>query len=265
MKNPDLYGLSLASRLCSIVNDHALSSVDTVLADYLLDHYHELDALNIDAFAEACQVPRSSIHRFCIKLGYANFRDLKRSSHHETDCYAYFTSLSQKPDFREILSRQIVDMIADMNTIVPDALLLQLAGKIHQAPTVCLFSSYSSLSALQDFQRPMILCRKRFHVIASPLENERLKLLKDEDLILVVSAMGRFAQAYQTLIAGLPGEKILITASHQREIRTPYDQVITISSQDCHLVKTAYAKYGVSYFFDNLYSLYSRRYGHPEN
>lgn len=45
MKNPDLYGLSLASRLCSIVNDHALSSVDTVLADYLLDHYHELDAL----------------------------------------------------------------------------------------------------------------------------------------------------------------------------------------------------------------------------
>ena len=105
MKNPDLYGLSLASRLCSIVNDHALSSVDTVLADYLLDHYHELDALNIYAFAEACQVPRSSIHRFCIKLGYANFRDLKRSSHHETDCYAYFTSLSQKPDFREILSR----------------------------------------------------------------------------------------------------------------------------------------------------------------
>ena len=144
MKNPDLYGLSLASRLCSIVNDHALSSVDTVLADYLLDHYHELDALNIYAFAEACQVPRSSIHRFCIKLGYANFRDLKRSSHHETDCYTYFTSLSQKPDFREILSRQIVDMIADMNTIVPDALLLQLAGKIHQAPTVCLLSSYSS-------------------------------------------------------------------------------------------------------------------------
>lgn len=263
MKNPGLFGLSLASRLCLMVNDHSLSSVDTVLADYLLDHYHELDSLNIYIFAEACQVPRSSIHRFCIKLGYANFRDLKCSSRQEKDPYAYFTSISQKQDFRAILSRQIVEMTADMNVRVSDALLLDLADKIHQAPTVCLLSSYSSLSALQDFQRPMILCRKRIHVIAAPLENERLKLLKNEDLILVVSAMGRFTQAYQALIAGLPGEKILITASHQSEIRLPYNQVITISSVDCHHVKTAYAKYGVSYFFDNLYSLYSRKYGSP--
>lgn len=73
------FGLSLASRLCSIVNDSPATSVDYVLSEYLLQHYNTLDTLNIYQFAEACRVPRSSIHRFCGKIGYANFSELKLS------------------------------------------------------------------------------------------------------------------------------------------------------------------------------------------
>ena len=51
------FGLSLASRLCSIVNDSPATSVETVLAEYLLQHYNTLDTLNIYQFAEACRVP----------------------------------------------------------------------------------------------------------------------------------------------------------------------------------------------------------------
>ena len=83
------FGLSLASRLCSIVNDSPATSVETVLAEYLLLHYNMLDTLNIYQFAEACRVPRSSIHRFCGKIGYANFSELKLSCRRETDSYRY--------------------------------------------------------------------------------------------------------------------------------------------------------------------------------
>ena len=91
------FGLSLASRLCSIVNDSPATSVETVLAEYLLQHYNMLDTLNIYQFAEACRVPRSSIHRFCGKIGYANFSELKLSCRRETDSYRYFTELSGRP------------------------------------------------------------------------------------------------------------------------------------------------------------------------
>ncbi|MFR0978691.1 MAG: hypothetical protein ACLSFJ_04385 [Holdemania filiformis] len=46
------FGLSLASRLCSIVNDSPATSVETVLAEYLLQHYNMLDTLNIYQFAK---------------------------------------------------------------------------------------------------------------------------------------------------------------------------------------------------------------------
>ncbi|MFR0978693.1 MAG: hypothetical protein ACLSFJ_04395 [Holdemania filiformis] len=59
--------------------------------------------------------------------------------------------------------------------------------------------------------------------------------------------MGKFAETYNDFIQPLPGKKILVTA-RIKEIQTPYDQVIVISSIDGHHIKTAYAKYGISIF-----------------
>ncbi len=260
-KKANSFGLRLASRLCSIVNDSPSASVEVVLAEYLLQHYNTLGTLNIYQFAEDCHVPRSSIHRFCGKLGYANFSELKLSCRHEQDSYQYFTALSEKSDFRDHLCEGMIQMVRDMKGRISEPLLSRLAAQIHDARTVYLLASYSSISALKDFQRPMILCGKLVRVVASPDDHDRLKKASADDLILVVSAMGKFAEAYHDFIQPLSGKKILITASHQPEIQTPYDQVILISSMDCHHIKTAYAKYGVSYFFDSLYSVYYRNYG----
>lgn len=117
------FGLSLASRLCSIVNDSPATSVETVLAEYLLQHYNMLDTLNIYQFAEACRVPRSSIHRFCGKIGYANFSELKLSCRRETDSYRYFTELSGRHDFRDQLGHEIIHMVSDMNRRISEDLL----------------------------------------------------------------------------------------------------------------------------------------------
>ena len=259
------FGLSLASRLCSIVNDSPATSVETVLAEYLLQHYNMLDTLNIYQFAEACRVPRSSIHRFCGKIGYANFSELKLSCRRETDSYRYFTELSGRHDFRDQLGHEIIHMVSDMNRRTSEDLLGKLADQIDEARSVFLLASYSAISALKDFQRPMVLCGKLVNVVASPHAHDKLRKASEEDLILVVSAMGKFAETYNDFIQPLPGKKILVTASHHKEIQTPYDQVIIISSIDGHHIKTAYAKYGISYFFDNLYSLYYRKYGILQN
>ena len=127
------FGLSLASRLCSIVNDSPATSVETVLAEYLLQHYNMLDTLNIYQFAEACRVPRSSIPRFCGKIGYANFSELKLSCRRETDSYRYFTELSGRHDFRDQLGHEIIHMVSDMNRRISEDLLGKLADQIDEA------------------------------------------------------------------------------------------------------------------------------------
>ena len=86
-------------------------------------------------------------------------------------------------------------------------------------------------------------------------------MVKTKDLIIVVSAIGRFATLNESFISTLPAEKILITASVDQAIQEGYDQTIVISSFDHHGLKTAHEKYGIAYLFDNLFSCYIRQYG----
>lgn len=64
----------------------------------------------------------------------------------------------------------------------------------------------------------MVLCGKLVNVVASPHAHDKLRKASEEDLILVVSAMGKFAETYNDFIQPLPGKKILVTASHHKEI-----------------------------------------------
>lgn len=56
-KKANSFGLRLASRLCSIVNDSPSASVEVVLAEYLLKHYNTLGTLNIYSSLKIAMFP----------------------------------------------------------------------------------------------------------------------------------------------------------------------------------------------------------------
>ncbi len=77
-------GLSFVSELCFIINHDAPTFLYTILARYFLEHFRNMSDLNVYNVADECLVSRSSIHRFCHRIGYQNIKEMKADFQTET-------------------------------------------------------------------------------------------------------------------------------------------------------------------------------------
>lgn len=68
---------NLMSSLLSVLNTTEYDATNSVLARYFLEHFDQLDQLNVYDVADACYTSRSGIRRFCQSIGLDNFSDLK--------------------------------------------------------------------------------------------------------------------------------------------------------------------------------------------
>lgn len=260
-KNIDL---SLVSELCFIINHDAPTSPDTVLARYFLDHFKNMSDLNVYDVADECLVSRSSIHRFCHRIGYQNFKEMKADFQTETKHYDYFMSLAGRSDFIDYMKLELIKMIVDLNEQITQNTLDEIATRIHDAKEVVMISSYSGSMYLFKFQRPLILSGKIIRIMTDQLSEEQysfLRKLDKESFVIVFSAMGNYAATNIKIMEQLEVYKALVTASYREDIKVPYDKVYYLSKDDYTNVKSVYTEYGLSFFFDILYSTYLRKYG----
>ena len=130
--------LSLISDLCTILNNDAPTSPDTVLARFFLDNYHQISELSVYDLADSCLVSRSSIHRFCQKLGYHNFKDMKSDFSKVSTQYEYFMQLAGREDFVVYMQLEMMKMIVDLNQQITKDILDRLATRIHDSKEVIL-------------------------------------------------------------------------------------------------------------------------------
>ena len=89
--------LSLLNSLFNVLNENNQGDPYFILAEYFLEHYHELSRLNIYDVAADCFVSRSSIRRFCQAMGMRTSSRLKMNSPSTTISGQAFRSM---PDGR---------------------------------------------------------------------------------------------------------------------------------------------------------------------
>ena len=87
-----------------------------------------------------------------------------------------------------------------------------------------------------------------------------LKVLTPEDLLITVSATGNFATLMGPMVQKVAAYKVLVTVNHAIKMWKSYDQVIYLSEKDNSGARTVYSQYGMTYFFDILYSYYVNKY-----
>ena len=87
-----------------------------------------------------------------------------------------------------------------------------------------------------------------------------LKVLTPEDLLITVSATGNFATLMEPMVQKAAAYKVLVTVNHAIKMWKSYDQVIYLSEKDNSGARTVYSQYGMTYFFDILYSYYVNKY-----
>ena len=255
--------LGLIDRLFSIVNDEeAGSDPDVILANYFLTHYTELADLNVWDIADACYVSRSSVRRFCQRVGFDNYRQLKSEMRTYNHSYAYFMKAATQENYRDNITKELISMALELNRRCDTEEMNRIVTRIHDSGKVLFLTSYSTLSVVHEFQRPLVLSGKVVGIKSDILENDAyLGSMTENDYVFVVSAMGNYARVVAPMLKNCKARKAVLTASRKDDFAQPFDDVYHLSAEDYDGVKSWFGKYGMFYFFDVLYSEYVRKYG----
>ena len=258
MKNT---AFSLMTALLAVMNESEPKEPYYVLAQYFLYHFDQLRDLNIYDVADACFVSRSGIRRFCQSSGFDNFSDLKSEADEWQRQFNYFIGYSVRPNYKEYLSQSIVEMMQEINSHATPAVMDKLAESIHASRHVVLFTSDFSGMAARSFQQSLVVMGKLVQIVSDAhYMLDYLQEMTKDDLLITVSATGNFATLMEPVVQKVKAYKVLITVNRDKRFWTDYDQVIYLSAKDKANLRTVYSQYGMTYFFDILYSHYVQRY-----
>lgn len=253
---------SLINSLLKTFNRSTASSPNGIISRYFLTHFEEFPGLNIYDVARDCFTSRSGIRRFAQSAGFENFSQMK-SNYWEWDLWqTYFTDYVNHDDIRANLVERINSMFDDINEMVSEDSLRELADMIHDATCPVLLASDFSAMAVREFQQSMIFMHKLIRVISDSDGDESvLKTLDPCDVVIVISASGNFADAAGIELSECPARRVLVTLNRDAELAASYDVVYHLSRREYRRVRTVYSEYGIRYFFDLLYNMYFRLYG----
>lgn len=258
----NINNLGLLNMFSTIVNSDEQDS-DHAITNYILNNIDNLNNISINEVVEEAFVSRSSVRRFCNRLGYSNFSELKSSL---TDIIfpsnIHLRVFEDINSYRSKLSEGLSNMFSNVDQVVTDDTIEYLVEIIKEYEDILIISANNTSSNLLKFQQELFYAKKIIKLLNNNFDNEVLKKVSREtSLIFVVSVSGVFANAINDSINEIPGKKILISANHAKEISESYDQVIYISKKDIRDDNFGLlGKYGITYFFDLVSEHYIYKY-----
>lgn len=255
--------LSLLNSLFNVLNENNQGDPYFILAEYFLEHYHELSRLNIYDVAADCFVSRASIRRFCQSIGYENFVAFKDEFVQYDDQQESYQKHAGRENYREMLMQEINAMIAELNQRMNTIEVERLVQRIHDARQVVFLTSSVGAMSVTQFQYSMIFQNKVLRIVSDMYENiDFVKRLQKQDLLLVISGSGLFAAASRDYLKGNEAYKVLFTLNRSHDFDDIYDRIYHLSAVDrSQEAKSVYFTYGTIYVLDILYSVYVRKYG----
>lgn len=254
--------LSLVHSLFSIINENDENDTNYVLAHYFLNHYHELNSLNIYDISEECFVSRSSVRRFCKSIGYENFLDLKKEFSSYDDRYQSYMQYANRDNYRERLTQEINEMIIELDQRMDTREVYEIARRMKESRHTVFLTSGTTAGLVRDFQESMVLNKKVISLVSELYsDNPLLHNLNEDDYLITISNTGTFAYASYPLVEHTKAYKTLITLKRDPLFNRQYDKIYHLSAVDrSDKGENVYGKYGISYMLDIIFSEYTRKF-----
>lgn len=177
----DANSLGLFNALASILNSGKRDS-DYAIAYYLATHVSSLRDLSISDIMTEAFVTRSAVRRFCNRVGFLSFSELKERS---TEA-AYPSDLNHRDcsvslqRYRADLYDSIVVMFLRMEETVDNELIDLLARRMHACERVVLTCANNTSGILGRFQQELFYAGKVVHLV-DDLSRSRLGDLSSSD------------------------------------------------------------------------------------
>ena len=258
----NINNLGLLNTIGLIINEGE-TNADFAIAKYILNHINNLEEITVNELVDNSFVSRSSIRRFCKKLGYENFSELQCSL---TDIIfpsnIHLREFTSMRDYRNNLTIGLTEMIKDINTAVSDETVEELVELIKMSDDIIFLSSNNTSSNLIKFQQELFYVNKIIRLINANFGlNSIIKKTNEDSLIFVISISGVFSNAIMETLKTMKGKKILVSANRNERLSSFYDRVIYISNNDIEEDGIGLlGKYGITYLFDLISQLYIYKY-----
>lgn len=227
-------------RLQEIVNNGKQDEIDSVIANYLLVHFNQLDQLSVNTIVDECFISRSALRRFCKKQGFDNFKDYRKSIlsvpkviEKETRTKNFTQNLNHF--LEKIENRNFLDCVKELCSL--------LDGKDN-----IVFLATSTTSAMTiEFQQMMIEKGKLIYSFSN--ERKIIKQEADHTIYIVLSATGTFADSILPYLEHT--KKILITFNdqyHHASFNKIYYLYYDLKDRNIN----QFSKYGYMYLLDKV-------------
>ncbi len=251
------------NRISAIINTEPGSN-DASIARYLITHLRRSRDINVTAITREAFVTRSAVRRFCNRLGYPSLSALKDSFSQSV----FPSDLSHREaemtygKYRAELDVRMIEMFAEVESRVSDAVIEHLADEIERRSNVEIWCTNNVSGNLTRFQQEMFFAGKIVRILAgTDIASSRDAERASENLVIVVSVSGLFATQVHDQLARRQGRKILITAFSSETATRAYDRVYRLSGAGNGIDRLGvYSKYAVTYLFDLLSSCYISRF-----
>ena len=165
------HGFGLLNIISSIINEERDGN-DVAIARYLISNLRNSEAINVSAITERAHVTRSAVRRFCNRLGYQSLSELKNSFSQlvfPSDFRHRDPNLSFN-EYRAELDIRMMEMYAEVESRISDALLDELAYEIAQHRNVELLCTNNVSGNLMRFQQEMFFAGNRELITGMVLE-----------------------------------------------------------------------------------------------
>lgn len=170
----------------------------------MIENIDQLSYMNIDTLSNLCNTSTASITRFCQKLGYQSFKELKYSITKSYDTNRYHKERQDELSVNHAIIKTISKydkMLSSTLSFIKVSDIDFLINKIVTSKRIAIFCASHDFSAAVRFQAHMKMYNKKVDVIICNTNSDKLDhIIKEIDYIIFLTYGGRWMRRSQELV-----------------------------------------------------------------
>ncbi|MEH7418990.1 MurR/RpiR family transcriptional regulator [Neobacillus drentensis] len=241
--------------LLAYINNSLNKDINYYIAMSLLEHIHRIESFSLDSVAEACNVAPSTINRFCKRIGFKNFSNLRNSAaipmgdslHEDAD-----SELNTRKFFKQLNENiEVIDNI-------PMSQIDQIANQIKQSRRIVILGFEKHQIQAMELQKKLFLLGKLCECDTNLFKQiDTLSALSDEDMMITISIQGNILSNQLPIIEKIKtarGKKLLITFSSELGNLEIFHEILQCGK----IENSSVSSYTLLRLFDVLINRYQR-------
>lgn len=214
--------------LLAYINNSLDKDINYSIARSLLENIHRIESFSLETVAEACNVAPSTFNRFCKRIGFRNFSNLRNSvvlSNKSEGSLEDSDTILNAASFTEQLEENV-----DMIDHIPMEQIERIVKLMNESKRIVILSFEKYQVQTLELQKKLLLAGKFCECDTNlSKQMDALNVLTGKDMIITISIRGNLLLEEYPFIKKIKttkSRKLLITFSHAHQYSEIFDEII---------------------------------------